>query len=149
MKKLLNMLFIFSLFAIFNVSIVFAVPSDRQDDNFTITSGVDLSKDIKYTFDKTRNIVGKADEGSIITITLSEKKLEKEEKLEEKEKYKIVVGASGYFAQTVNLTVGTNIIDISMQNGEKTENVTAYVKRKKSEIKKELEQSVILPRYRK
>lgn len=150
MKKLI--LTIILLLTNFNSILVYAASiSDNEDNsNFAITGGLDFSKDTDSTFDKIKTIIGKADEGATITITVYEKLLEKEEELKENEKYTIVVGASGYFSQTINLVVGENIIDIDVKFKEKESicNSTSII-RKKSEIKSELEQAIILPRNRK
>ena len=151
MKKLTLTLAIIFLLTLFNGFLVFAASASNSevDSGFSITSGLDFSKEAKSTFDKAITITGKAEEGSTITIAVYEKLLEKEEKLKEVEKYKIVVGASGYFNQTINLVIGENIIDINFTKDNKSYSNTTSIKRKKSEIKSELEQAIVLPRTRK
>ena len=145
MKKLILTLSTIFLLVFTNSFFVFA-ESNTSQVNFDITSGLES----KTTFDKTRTITGKADEKSIVTISVYEKSLEKEEELKEIETYKIVVGASGYFSQTINLNVGENIIKISVKDkNNNTDTISESINRKKSEIKNELEQAVILPRVRK
>lgn len=151
MKKLTLTLAIIFLLTLFNGFLVFAASASNSevDSGFSITSGLDFSKEAKSTFDKAITITGKAEEGSTITITVYEKLLEKEEELKEVNKYKIVVGASEYFNQTINLVIGENIIDINVNKDNKSYSNTTSIKRKKSEIKSELEQAIVLPRTRK
>lgn len=151
MKKLILTLTTIFLLTLSNSFLAFAasISDDEANNGFSITSGLDFLKENKATFDKTRTITGKAEEGSVVTITIYEKLLEKEEELKETEKYKIVVGASGYFSQTINLVIGENIIDINVSKDNKSYNGQTSIKRKKSEIKNELEQAIILPRTRK
>lgn len=145
MKKLILTLATIFLFVFTNSFFVFA-ESNTSQVSFVIASGLES----KSTFDKTRTITGKADEKSTVTINVYEKTLEKEEELKEIETYKIVVGASGYFSQTINLNVGENIIKISVKDkSNNTDSIQASITRKKSEIKNELEQAVILSRVRK
>ena len=151
MKKLTLTLATIFIFNVFNSFLVFAASASNSeaDSGFSITSGLDFSKETKSTFDKTITITGKAEEGSTITITVYEKLLEKEEELKQINKYKIVVGASEYFNQTINLVIGENIIDINVNKDNKSYSNTTSIKRKKSEIKSELEQAIVLPRIRK
>ena len=136
MKKLTLTLAIIFLLTLFNGFLVFAASASNSevDSGFSITSGLDFSKEAKSTFDKAITITGKAEEGSTITITVYEKLLEKEEELKEVNKYKIVVGASEYFNQTINLVIGENIIDINVNKDNKSYSNTTSIKRKKSEI---------------
>lgn len=152
MKKLILTLATIFLLILSNSIFAYAasVSNSEVNSGFSITGGLDFSKEAKSTFDKTRTITGKAPEGSTVTITVYEKLLEKEEELKEVDKYTVVVGASGYFSQTVNLVVGENVIDISVKDkNNKYSNVSTAITRKKSEIKNELEQAIILPRTRK
>lgn len=152
MKKLI--LVLATMFLLIFSNSVFAYAASISDSevksNFSITGGLNLSKEINSTFDKVKTVTGKADEGSTVTITVYEKLLEKEEKLKEVDKYKIVVGASGYFTQNINLNVGENIVDIEVKDkNNKSSSVSTTITRKKSEIKNELEQAIILSRTRK
>lgn len=152
MKKLILTLATIFLLILSNSFSVFAASVSNSEINsgFCITGGLDFSKDIKSTFDKTRTITGKAQEGDTVTIYVYEKLLEKQEELKEVDKYTVVVGASGYFSQTINLAVGENIIDINVKDKEdKSSSVSTSIIRKKSEIKNELEKAIILPRNRK
>ncbi len=152
MKKLILTLATIFLLILSNSFSVFAasVSNSEVNSRFCITGGLDFSKDIKSTFDKTRTITGKAQEGDTVTIYVYEKLLEKQEELKEVDKYTVVVGASGYFSQTINLAVGENIIDINVKDEEdKSSSVSTSIIRKKSEIKNELEKAIILPRTRK
>ncbi len=152
MKKLI--LVLATMFLLIFSNSVFAYAASISDSevksNFSITGGLNLSKEINSTFDKVKTVTGKADEGSTVTIIVYEKLLEKEEKLKEVDKYKIVVGASGYFTQNINLNVGENIVDIEVKDkNNKSSSVSTTITRKKSEIKNELEQAIILSRTRK
>lgn len=148
------LLTISSTFVILSFSNVLAFADSISDNNlkdvkFSIIGGIDLSKDNKGTFDKSRTITGKANEGSIITITSYEKLPQKEEKLKNTYEYSLVVGPSGYFSQNVDLVIGENIIVIEMKNNENVYKIKTNIKRKKSEIKNELEQAIVLSRIRK
>ncbi len=151
MKKLMLTLATIFLLVLFNSFSAFAASASNYEVNsgFSITGGLDFSKEAKPTFDKTRTITGKAQEGNVITISVYEKLLEKKEELKEVDKYTIIVGASGYFSQTINLAIGENIIDIDVKNENKKSSVSTSITRKKSEIKKEIERAIILPRTRK
>ena len=152
MKKLILTLTTIFLLILFSSFSVFAasVSNNEANNGFCITGGLDFSNEIKSTFDKTRTITGKAQEGDTVTIYVYEKLLEKQEELKEVDKYTVVVGASGYFSQTIDLAVGENIIDINVKDeGNRSSSVSTSIIRKKSEIKNELERAVILPRNRK
>ena len=150
MKKFVTISMLTFVLIFSNIFLVFAAPASDEDNiKFSITSGLDFSKENKATFDKSRTIVGKAQPKSSITIKVYEKLPQKEEKLKKVEEYKIVVGASGYFSQTINLSIGENIIDIVSLNDKKSYDMSTSITRKKSEIKNELEQAIILPRTRK
>ncbi len=152
MKKLILILATIFLLTLSNSFLAYAasISDSEVNSSFSITSGLDFSKGAKSTFDKSRIVTGKAKEGSTVTITVYEKLLEKEEELKEIDKYEIVVGASGYFSQTINLNVGENIIDINVTDiNDKSASISTSIIRKKSEIKNELEQAIILPRSRK
>lgn len=152
MKKLILILATIFLLTLSNSFLAYAasISNGEVNSSFSITSGLDFSKEVKSTFDKSKIVTGKAKQGSIVTITVYEKLLEKEEELKEIDKYEIVVGASGYFSQTINLNVGENIIDINViDTNDKSTSISTSINRKKSEIKNELEQAIILPRTRK
>ena len=150
MKKFMAIFIITFILIINNVFLAFAKNISKENTTtFTITSGLDFYKENNATFDKTRTITGKANEKSIVTIKVYEKTTEKEKELKEIESYKIVVGASKFFSQTINLSLGENIVDIIYSDkNEKDFNVSTSIIRKKSEIKNELEQAIILPRTR-
>lgn len=147
MKKTILFFTIF-LILMFNNVFVFAAFEDGVDNSFYITGGLDFSKEAQATFDKTRTITGKADEGTTVLITVYEKLPQKKQQLKEIETYNITVGASGYFNQTIDLVFGENVINIDFKQGKKTDSISTSITRKKSEIKNELEQAIILPRAR-
>lgn len=148
MKK--TILFLFTFFLLmFNNVFVFAASEDNTDNSFYITGGLDFSKQSQVTFDKTRTITGKADEGTTVVITVYEKLPQKKQQLKEIETYKTTVGASGYFNQTIDLVVGENVVNIDFKQDKKTDTISTSITRKKSEIKNELEQAIILPNARK
>ncbi|WP_250278603.1 hypothetical protein [[Clostridium] colinum] len=151
MKKLILILSTIFILILNNSFLTFAASvSNEVKSNFYITGGLDFSKDCQATFDKTRIITGKAEEGSTVTIIVYEKLLEMKEELKELERYKIVVGASGYFSQTLNFAIGENIICVNVKDkNNKTSSAKTSITRKNSEIKNELEQAVILGRTRK
>lgn len=151
MKKIMTILATTFLLIFSNSFLAFAASASNEENNsFAITGGINFSKESESTFDKTRTIVGKAEEKSIVTVTVYEKLLEKQEELKEIEKYKIVVGASGYFSQTINLSIGENVVEIKVKDiDKKSSSISTSITRKKSEIKNELEQAIILPRNRK
>ncbi len=150
MKKIVIVLATTFLLIFSNNFLVFSASISNETSNVSVTGGVDFSKESESTFDKTRTIVGKAQEKSTVIIIVYEKLLEKQEKLKEIEKYKIVVGPSGYFSQTVNFSIGENIVEIKVKDiDKKPSTISTSIVRKKSEIKNELEQAIILPRTRK
>lgn len=148
MKKIILFLCTFFLL-MFNNVFVFAASEDATDNSFYITGGLDFSKQSQATFDKTKTITGKADEGTTVVITVYEKLPQKKQQLKEIATYKITVGASGYFNQTVELVVGENVVNIDFKQGKKTDSIVTSITRKKSEIKNELEKAIILPKDRK
>ncbi len=109
---------------------------------FEITSGVDLTKDVESTFDFSRTITGTAEPGSEVEFLVSTKN---KSETKEKQPLKVVVGASGLFSQSIDLEVGENIIEINAQKENKQSvSNTFSIKRKSIDIKKELEQNVLL-----
>lgn len=150
MKKLFSTLILIFILSFLNCIITLAATQSKtEDSNFSITSGIDLSEQTKTTFDQNKTITGYAPVGSTISITVYEKLPDKKEKLNLIENYSIIVGSTGYFNQSINLNVGENIININVLNDKKTiDSVSTTIKRKKSEIKNELEQGFNLPRTR-
>lgn len=135
------------------------LPSSEEvtsDVTFKITSGLDVNKEKESTFDKKRTISGTASEGTIITIDVHSKKDNKqdssseqtdgENKNQENNTYNIEVGASGIFSQTVELVIGENKIDITVEEENKDKIEKSFIiNRKSREIKQELEKTIVLP----
>lgn len=116
----------------------------RSEVNFSITSGVNLTKKVQSTFDSSRTISGVADQGTEIAISVSTKDASGE--LQESANYDMEVGASQLFSQTVELSLGDNFIEIiASKDGFETVTESTIIKRKKEEIKTELENSISVP----
>lgn len=111
---------------------------------FSITSGINLSKKTQSTFDSSKTIYGVADKGTDITISVSAKGADGT--LKQNFNYAIEVGASGLFSQTVSLGLGENVVEIwaSKKDCEGIYESVA-VKRKKMAIKTELENAISIP----
>ncbi len=133
--------------------------SEKVDVDFKITSGLDVNKEKESTFDKKRTISGTANEGTIITIDIHNQTTQKDEedvqstenetdenKTKDDEYYTIEVGASCIFSQTVELAIGENKIDITVEEkGKDTIEKVFTINRKNREIKQELEKAIVLP----
>ncbi len=138
--------------------------SEKVDVDFKITSGLDINKEKESTFDKKRTISGTANEGTIITIDIHNQATQKDEeeiqstenktdetestenKTKDDECYTIEVGASCIFSQTVELAIGENKIDITVEEkGKDTIEKVFKINRKSREIKQELEKAIVLP----
>lgn len=128
-------------------------PSEEvvNEINFNITSGIDVKKEKESTFDKKRTITGTSDEGTSITIYVYTTKVDSDEKKSEDDEdstvtYTIVVGASGIFSQAIELAIGENTVDITVEKEDyESINKTFIINRKNREIKQELEKTIILP----
>lgn len=122
--------------------------SDGEEElesvEFEITDGITLSKKTESTFDDSRTISGVAEKGALIVIRVSTKNAEGD--LEENACYDMEVGASGLFSQAIELEIGENVVEItaSKENHETISKQTV-IKRKKREIKKELENTICIP----
>lgn len=150
MKKVFFISVLTLVLSFFSIKISFAASiSDNIPTLFYITSELPKSGKTQTTFENYKTFTGTAPSGSSIFITVYEKAAEKEKKLKEIFNYKLIVGASGYFSQNVDLSIGENIIKLENNSDNKYSSISTSVKRKKSEIKNELEQSVVLPRFRK
>ncbi len=150
MKKLLS--FISVLFFIIAASAlcVLAAPSGSQPvDKFGITGGMDLQKGTETTFDSSRIISGTAQKDTVVDVIVYEVVEDAEgTKLVELDRCTTTVGISEVFVQDVDLVVGKNLIVVKASNGEKYSEASSVVKRKKSEIKIELRQGIVLPGQR-
>ena len=141
MKKLFFIFAVITMFLITSYSAYAGSPG--SESSFEITSGVSLDK-VQSTFDSSRTISGFAEEGTIVKITLSSRNASGE--LTEYATYEMEVGASSIFSQSVDLELGENVIVITSEfDGEETASEEAVIKRKKREIKTELENSISIP----
>lgn len=149
MKKLLA-IFLLSTCIITSLKVyIFAGPLSSATDmalpveRFEITGGIDETKEVETTFDKTKTISGTAEKGTEINISIY--KMSEEEELTELNSYDLTVGPSGIFSQTIDLEIGENYIVISANKDDKHSSFETIIKRKKSEIKTELEKGIVLP----
>lgn len=126
--------------------------SDREEEfedelesvEFEITDGITRSKKTESTFDDSRTISGVAEKGTLIVISVSTRNAEGD--LEENACYDMEVGASGLFSQAIELEIGENVVEITASKDEReTVSKKAVIKRKKREIKKELENTICIP----
>lgn len=146
MKKALAL--ILGLVLVFVLSFnAFAASTEAQEDfkqKFTVTGGIDLSKEVETTFDKARTISGTAEVGSVIKISVYE--VFEDGNCSEPEIYEVTVGSSGYFSQGIDLSVGKNLVTITAVKEDLTATIKANIKRKKSEIKSELFKNISFPK---
>lgn len=141
MKKIL-----FGFVLIFGIIISSMSVFAGQTNNvqLEITGGIKYYDKAESTFDEERSITGLVEEGATVDIYVYTKNIKGE--LVERNVYAFDVGASGIFSQNVNLYIGENVITISaMKEGKETTSTQATIKRKKQEIKKELENSISIP----
>ena len=110
---------------------------------FSITGGIDMDKDTETTFDKIRNIIGKAEKGTDIVIKVY---TPSEEGYSLMDTYETCAGVSELFSQTIDLYIGENYITVEAYgDGDCYSKAEAYINRKKSEIKEILQQGIVLP----
>lgn len=151
MKKII--FFVLTLITMyFSTAIIYAdsLTSSVSEENvqksviFEVTGGIESFDKKESTFDETRVVSGVAEDGTDIEISVFTKDLKGN--LNEKEVYSINVGESGIFSQTVNLYVGENILEFkAAKEGLEEVELQAEIKRKKREIKTELENGISLP----
>lgn len=147
MKKL-SIAFIVVMLFCFAPVFVYAGPLDaetaEQELGLSVTSGIDMSKETQSTFDDSKIIAGVADQGTAIEISVSTKDANGE--LTENACFEIEVGASGIFSQTVELSLGENVVAITAsKEGCETVSGETIVKRRNITIKNELENTVSIP----
>lgn len=150
MKKLLSFISVLIFVIAASTICVLAAPSGSQAvDKFGITGGMNLQKGTDTTFDSSRIISGTAEKDTAVDIIVY-KVIETAEgtKLVELDRCNTTVGLSEIFMQNVDLAVGKNLIVVKASNGEKYSEASSVVKRKKSEIKNELRQGIVLPGQR-
>ncbi len=117
--------------------------SSSNKVEFSVTSGVELGG-TESTFDKLRTITGSSENGSLISITLSKKNASGT--LNEYASYEIEIGPTGLFSQTVELELGENIVSVSAdKEGKNSSYGECVIRRKKREIKTELENGISIP----
>lgn len=122
-------------------------PGSSDEVEFSVTGGVSFDSDkVQSTFDKSRTISGSALNGTLIEISVSTKDAAGELFL--MNEYSTEVGATGLFSQSVELELGENVIVIkaSLEGLESAEKETS-IKRKRQEIKTELENNIVLPGF--
>ena len=147
MKKF-SIAFIVVMLFCFAPVLVYAGPLDaetaEQELGLSVTSGIDMSKETQSTFDDTKTIAGVANQGTAIEISVSTKDANGE--LTENALFEIEVGASGIFSQTVELSLGENVVSITAsKEGCETVSGETIVKRRNITIKNELENTVSIP----
>ncbi len=149
MKKLLSFISVL-LFVIAASTICVLAASGSQDvEKFGITGGINLQKGNETTFDSSRIISGTAEKDTDVEIIVYRVADDAEEaNLIELARYETIVGLSEIFIEDVDLSIGKNLIVVKAANGEKYSEVSAVIKRKKSEIKIELRQGIVLPGQR-
>lgn len=112
----------------------------QTDVEINITGGIES----KSTFDESRTISGSAEQGTKIAISVSSK--DASGSLTENACYNMKVGVSGLFSQMIDLELGENIVTITAEkDGCNTVNEEVTIKRKRREIKNELENGVSIP----
>lgn len=150
MKKLLSFISVLLFIIAASALCVLAAPSTSQPvDKFGITGGMDLRKGTETTFDSSRIISGTAQKDTVVDVIVYEVIEDADvTKLAELDRYTTTVGISEVFVQDVDLIVGKNLIVVKAFNGDKYSEISSVVKRKKSEIKNELRQGIVLPGQR-
>lgn len=150
MKKLLSFISVLLFIIAASTICVLAAPSGSQAvEKFGITGGINLQKGTETTFDSSRIISGTAEKDTNVEIIVYRVVDDAEgTKLVELDRYETTVGLSEIFIEDVDLSVGKNLIVVKAFNGDKYSEVSAVVKRKKSEIKIELRQGIVLPGQR-
>lgn len=124
--------------------------NDEVNFLFEIKSGIATGKDSTITtFDKTRTITGISEPGNKVKISVFQKVASPEDTEEdlyiEVYKYSLTVGSSGYFSQSIDLVIGENLVVITSSKEDQSASISTIIKRKKSEIKSQLESIIILP----
>ncbi len=147
MKKF-SIAFIVVMLFCFAPVFVYAGPLDaeaaKQELGFSVTSGIDMSKETQSTFDDSKTIAGVANQGTAIEISVSSKDANGD--LTENTSFLLEVGASGIFSQTVELSLGENVVEITAsKEGYETVSEETIVKRRNITIKNELENTVSIP----
>lgn len=157
MKRIIKCLLVFTIL-IFTIAIVpFTVmAADDDSTSLTITSGIDTLKDKESTFDTKRTITGKTLQDTVVAIYvynakdledgLSEGLTEQEAKEQVAEYYETKVGASQMFSQLIELSLGENVIEITIKHPDSDDETSVYfINRKKYEVKEELEKIIVIP----
>ena len=147
MKKF-SIAFIVVMLFCFAPVFVYARPLDaeaaKQELGFSVTSGIDMSKQTQSTFDDSKTIAGVANQGTAIEISVSSKDANGD--LTENANFVLEVGVSGIFSQTVELSLGENVVEITAsKEGYETVSEETIIKRRNITIKNELENTVSIP----
>jgi len=149
MKKLLSFISVLLFVIAASTMCVLAASGSQDVEKFGITGGIDLQKGTETTFDGSRIISGTAEKDTNVEIIVYRVADDAEEaNLIELDRYKTTVGLSEIFIEDVDLSIGKNLIVVKAVNGDKYSEVSAVIKRKKSEIKIELRQGIVLPGQR-
>ncbi len=149
MKRLLSFISVLIFVIATSTICVLAASGSQAVEKFGITGGINLQKGTETTFDSSRIVSGTAEIDTDVEIIVYRVAEDAEEtKLIELDRYKTTVGLSEIFIENIDLNIGKNLIVVKAYNGEKYSEVSAVVKRKKSEIKIELRQGIILPGQR-
>ena len=120
------------------------VTTQLQEVEFTVSGGIRTDGKTEATFDETRTISGSAEEGTLVTINVSMKDASGE--TESEDSYSLEVGVSGLFSQTIDLCLGENVITVTAEKeGLASVCEEATIKRKKRDIKTELENGISIP----
>ena len=116
-------------------------------EDFKITGGIDTSKASEITFDSSRVISGTAEKGTLVTITVYEPYTDAKGAVayNSLRTYKVTVGATGIFSQSISLKEGKNYIVVIAQNNGKHSEVKTTVNRKNKVLQAVLSKSVALP----
>jgi len=150
MKKFLSFISVLLFVTAISAICVLAAPSGSQPvEKFGITGGMNVQKGTETTFDSSRTISGTAEKDTSVDIIVYQV-VENAEgtKLIELDRCSTTIGLSEIFIENVDLAVGKNLIVVKACNGNKYSEVSSVVKRKKSEIKIELRQGIVLPGQR-
>lgn len=117
---------------------------ELPDVTFAVSGGMKTDNKTESTFDESRTISGSAEKGTKITISVGVRNAD--DKLKESCSYELEVGISGLFSQTIDLSLGENVVEITAEKeGFHSVSEEAVIKRKKRDIKTELENGISIP----
>ncbi|MBE6007614.1 MAG: hypothetical protein E7235_00250 [Lachnospiraceae bacterium] len=130
-----------TLFITLICTIVFAISVYAKPlDSYTISGGIDFSKESESTFDENRVISGTAPCGTKVLITISNSDSVNTEVFE------ITVGASGIFSKTLRLDNGENQVSVLLSlDGYDTVEKGTVINKKDNKIKHTLKKGICIP----